>query len=61
MSQDLTQKRKQLTKLGQPVYYGPTQGVVLRALEGDVYRCSFSSGGVNWVDEVTIDKIRTEK
>ena len=56
-TQDLKTKLKALTKLGTPVFYGPTQGCVLRDLGNYTLRVSFYASGVNWVDEVHIDKL----
>jgi hypothetical protein len=57
MADSQTKKHAQIIKLGTPVYYGPTEGCCIKYLGDDTYRLSLSAGGVNWVDDVHIDKL----
>ncbi len=50
-------KLKAITRMGTPVFYGPTLGAILRDLGDYRVRISLSAQGVNWVDEVHIDKL----
>ena len=55
---NLEEKAKQITKLGSELrLYGKAMGVCLRRIDKYTFRISLGNAGVNWVDDIHIDKI----
>lgn len=55
---DNTTKASKITKLGTPLLlYGRTTGVCLKQIDEVTFRISLGDAGVNWTDDIHIDKI----
>jgi hypothetical protein len=58
MDNALLEKRKRIMKLGAAILaFGRTTGVILSEVDENVFRVSLSDAGVNWTDNIPIDRL----